>query len=368
MDSASNSAPAALSLLDQGNTYLINGNYAPAVSSYSNVIQTLSSCEADDLTKGLQFRAYAHRCEANLQLDNAAEALSDAEAALALAEDGGGLASMLLEGELEMCRSRKDKAFKVVKEQQPAVPKSAEKLVDPVEVAAPMPVVAKKKPPTCPKYQYYQSDSIMTISILESNVKPENLKVDFSLDKLTVVLEKGGASFTVICGTLFDAVNVSKCKVKYMDEKVLIKLNKQDKHEWHNLFGRGATKKEEPKEKATDATVKAQEVPTVDPSKQRAYASHKDWDAIERDLKKEEETEKPEGEDAVNKLFQSIYKDASEDTRRAMIKSFQTSGGTCLSTNWDEVAQTDYEKKKEAPKGVEWKNWEGKRLAQEDSS
>ena len=28
-----------------------------------------------------------------------------------------------------------------------------------------------------------------------------------------------------------------------------------------------------------------------------------------------------------------------EDTRRAMMKSFQTSGGTVLSTNWDEVGK-----------------------------
>ena len=39
-----------------------------------------------------------------------------------------------------------------------------------------------------------------------------------------------------------------------------------------------------------------------------------------------------------------------------MIKSYQTSGGTVLSTNWKDVKEKDYEgrDRPEAPKGQQW--------------
>jgi suppressor of G2 allele of SKP1 len=63
----------------------------------------------------------------------------------------------------------------------------------------------------------------------------------------------------------------------------------------------------------------------------------KDWDALEAELDAELSEEKPEGEAALNELFQKIYMNADDDTRRAMNKSFQESAGTVLSTDWKDV-------------------------------
>ena len=71
---------------------------------------------------------------------------------------------------------------------------------------------------------------MVTISILEKGVKKDDLRVTFGEDKLTVILKKEGVDFTVICGTLFDAIDVSQCKIRYKEEKVLIKLKKKDDH------------------------------------------------------------------------------------------------------------------------------------------
>lgn len=48
----------------------------------------------------------------------------------------------------------------------------------------------------------------------------------------------------------------------------------------------------------------------------------KDWSAVEKDIKEQEAQEKPEGEEAINKLFQEIYGKGSDEVKRAMNKSY----------------------------------------------
>lgn len=241
-----------------------------------------------------------------------------------------------------------------------------------------------------PKYQYHQSDTFLTIAILEPNVTEDMLTVEFRPSHLTVILHKDGKDMTIICGYLFDKIEPAKCKVRYKEKKVIIKLSKVEHMTWHELFGQGKREEDEKLEskdqvvpteshkvelstnqdhsngelEAVESTFRDLTSDLSKASKQTPYASSRDWNAIERELQKQEE--EPEGDEALNKLFQQIYRNADEDTRRAMVKSFQTSGGTVLSTNWDEVGKTDYEKERQAPKGMEWKTWEGDKLPQKD--
>lgn len=89
--------------------------------------------------------------------------------------------------------------------------------------------------------------------------------------------------------------------------------------------------------------------------------AHKNWDGITTEIL---EADKPAtsdhdpnvgGDATVNEFFQKIFADADEDTKRAMMKSYQESGGTTLSTNWDEVKKGPVEVK--PPEGSEWKRW-----------
>lgn len=66
----------------------------------------------------------------------------------------------------------------------------------------------------------------------------------------------------------------------------------------------------------------------------------KNWDAILAEFDEEESKEQN-----VDALFKQIYQNGSDEVRRAMNKSYMESGGTVLSTNWDNVAHSKVEPK-----------------------
>ena len=51
-------------------------------------------------------------------------------------------------------------------------------------------------------------------------------------------------------------------------------------------------------------------------------AHRRDWDKLDKDFQAEIEAETPEGDQALNQLFQKIYADGTDETKRAMMKSF----------------------------------------------
>ena len=87
----------------------------------------------------------------------------------------------------------------------------------------------------------------------------------------------------------------------------------------------------------------------------------KNWDGITTKIleaeKEKSSDEDPNvgGDSTLNGFFQKIFADSDEDTKRAMMKSYQESGGTHLSTNWGEVSQKRVPVS--PPQDSEWKKW-----------
>ena len=218
----------------------------------------------------------------------------------------------------------------------------------------PSPVVLVPQPKF--RHDWYQTSDTVAITVMAKKQNSENVSVDITENNLVIEikLDDGSGSSFVLDLDLFDMVDPSQSTHRLSPFKLEVKLRKKESYQWSTLERSDTTTGPRIPSSSSSSTG----VPS-------AYAGNKDWNAIEAQMKKDEEEEKPEGEEALNALFRQIYGKATPETRRAMNKSFQTSGGTVLSTNWDEVGETDYEKDRQAPEGMEWKNWDGAKLDKE---
>lgn len=198
------------------------------------------------------------------------------------------------------------------------------------------------------KREWYQSSTMVFITIFAKGVQQDECKVDFKERELSLSFPLPGSVSEEyqLDLELFDAIDPAACKLEVSKVKVEVSLAKKDTGvQWKDL------------EKVEEEVLSPDQPAYPTSSKQK-----KNWGQIDRDMEQELKNEKPAGDEALNTLFKQIYDRADDETRRAMNKSFQTSGGTVLSTNWGEVAKSDYEGKDRPtpPDGQEWRDWRKK--------
>eukprot|EP00244_Chara_vulgaris_P004255 TRINITY_DN1834_c0_g1_i3.p1 TRINITY_DN1834_c0_g1~~TRINITY_DN1834_c0_g1_i3.p1 ORF type:complete len:363 (+),score=69.02 TRINITY_DN1834_c0_g1_i3:226-1314(+) len=225
---------------------------------------------------------------------------------------------------------------------------SAPEPASPVDMpVAPPPQAPGSKTPRF-RHEFYQSDKYVVVTILAKGLKPDQLQVDYGEQMLRVVIKMPDGDDFCLQERLFAKIHPDQSNHRLLGTKVEIKLIKAEAIQWKALDYSARTAVLQP----VNVSNAAKPVPKYPSSSRRTH----DWDKMVVDIKKQEKDEKLDGDAALNKLFQDIYANADEDSRRAMNKSFQESNGTVLSTNWKEIGQKKVDST--PPTGMEVKDFE----------
>ena len=133
-----------------------------------------------------------------------------------------------------------------------------------------------------------------------------------------------------------DSVRV-RCGKKKIEVKLKKKMESKKKDE---AGGHGSIVDKSSSRVAEKTTNDSADVSAQKGANDAAFKPVDKWSRLEFLEEMEEELETLDGgEDGLNKMFQDLYKDADDDQRRAMMKSFVESNGTVLSTDWTDVGK-----------------------------
>ncbi|EJP64546.1 CS domain-containing protein [Beauveria bassiana ARSEF 2860] len=214
------------------------------------------------------------------------------------------------------------------------------------------------------RLQDFQSNTNMSVSIFSKGVNKETLKVDFQphsvhLDR--VIYPSGEEREFQL--DLWGEIDTTASKYTVTPNKVELSLVKKTPGKWAQLKSDGRPR-EAASSSATAGAPKIESVsatqtfvePKAPAAAGPAYPTSsrtgpKNWDALDvgEDGKEDEDGD-------VNSFFKKLYKGATPEQQRAMMKSFTESNGTSLSTDWNDVKGRTVETI--PPEGVQATKWE----------
>jgi len=329
-------------LISQGNSLIVDEDYEGALDLFDKAI----------LSEQQNSSVYAKRAKCFAMLSRHADALNDANQAIefdptnwvafqrkghacfALDQYSEALTAFTVCNELKPSAQNKTWIRKCEAELAEGVATTTTTSAATIEQEEQAPVPTKRPV----RREWFQSVTHVTVTIFARGVKKEFVEVGISDEKLMVKIEPFDYHMDIV---LADLIVSSESTYEVFSTKIEIKLKKSKAAHWPSLESIDGQKPG-----AWQAVVDNPNQKLAYPS---SYSKHVDWDKIEVP------EEKLEGDHALNGVFKDIYKKASDDQRRAMEKSFQESGGTVLSTNWNEVGVGKV--KGSAPSGMEMKQW-----------
>ncbi|KAF1848090.1 SGS-domain-containing protein [Cucurbitaria berberidis CBS 394.84] len=223
--------------------------------------------------------------------------------------------------------------------------------------SSPKPVVPT--PANKIKVDWYQNNESVTITILAKGVPKESATVEIEKDTFSISFPISGSTsdYSYVLDPLYAPIDPAQSKYQIKSTKVEVTLKKEMSGvKWHNLEGDREVKAEGEGEGENKSTIpfhiltnKSRESAPVYPTSSKSGT--KNWDKL---ADEEADNEEIRG-DETSHFFQKLYKDASPDQQRAMMKSYQESGGTVLSTDWKNVG--DKTVVPQPPNGMEAKEY-----------
>ncbi|KAF2703038.1 SGS-domain-containing protein [Pleomassaria siparia CBS 279.74] len=196
------------------------------------------------------------------------------------------------------------------------------------------------------KHDWYQNSDKVYFTLLAKGVPKDKAEVLIEKDSLSISFPIQDASdFGYTLDPFYASVDPSQSTFRITPTKIEVTLKKETPGvRWHGLEGvDNASQEEKPTIPTNDVVCKnASDRPPAYPTSSKTGA--KDWDKVAKDaLKSGKKTEhgamdmEEEEGDETTRFFRTLYKDASPETQRAMMKSYSESGGTVLSTDWKDV-------------------------------
>ncbi|KAF2436805.1 SGS-domain-containing protein [Tothia fuscella] len=237
-----------------------------------------------------------------------------------------------------------------------------------VLASAPTAKVVTQTPPSQIKHDWYQNNENIYFTLLAKGVPKELATIEIEESSINISFPtQTGSDYTYALDPLFAPINTSASTFNITGTKIELVLKKQTPGvKWRKLEGDEAPAPSTSDTAAVDPVRQAVLAGSKDilPSPYASKKGVKNWDKVVDDIAKESKAEAgkegggdefDDDEDPQNAFFKHLYKNADENTRRAINKSYQESGGTVLSTNWDEVSKGTVEVS--PPDGMVAKKW-----------
>lgn len=234
------------------------------------------------------------------------------------------------------------------------------------------------------RHEWFQNGQNVTVTLYAKGVPKDKAEIEINEDSVSVSFphpSNPASTFTFTLDPLFALIDASASKSSVMSTKIELTLRKNvSGQKWNALEGSAPLK--ESTNHDGDLAAKAAVISALADSSSNkptetapsyptsSRSGPKNWDKVAEDLtakkkssskhKKRSKTDTDEGAeseheheeegmdsdyggDPVDGFFKKLYAGADADTRRAMMKSYQESGGTALSTDWKDVGKKRYD-------------------------